>query len=85
MENMKRMAALCLALVLTLTAAACGKKEEEQPQEVTGESYSVAALKGPTAMGMVKLMSDNEAASEEGGEADAAQNGYEFTLCHSPP
>ena len=77
MKNMKRMAALCLALVLTLTAAACGKKEEEQPQEVTGESYSVAALKGPTAMGLVKLMHDAE-------QEDASfVNDYTFTLAAS--
>ena len=77
MKNMKRMAALCLALVLTLTAAACGKKEEEQPQEVTGESYSVAALKGPTAMGLVKLMNDAE-------QEDASfVNDYTFTLAAS--
>lgn len=78
MKNMKRMAALCLALVLTLTAVACGKKEEEQqPQEVTGESYSVAALKGPTAMGLVKLMHDAE-------QEDASfVNDYTFTLAAS--
>ena len=77
MNNMKRMAALCLALVLTLTAAACGKKEEEQPQEVTGEQYSVAALKGPTAMGLVKLMHDAE-------QEDASfVNDYTFTLAAS--
>ena len=77
MNNMKRMAALCLALVLTLTAAACGKKEEEQPQEVTGEQYSVAALKGPTAMGLVKLMHDAEQ------EEASFVNDYTFTLAAS--
>ena len=79
---MKKSLAACLALVMCLTLAACGGKEGETPAEES-VNVRVAALKGPTAMGMVKLMSDNEAASEEGGEADAAQNGYEFTLAAS--
>lgn len=44
--------------------------------EKTGKTLRVAALKGPTAMGMVKLMED----AEQGETA----NGYEFTLAGSP-
>ena len=41
----------------------------------------MAALKGPTAMGMVKLMSDSDAAAESGEETTG--NTYEFTLAAS--
>ena len=44
--------------------------------EKTGKTLRVAALKGPTAMGMVKLM-------EEAAAGNTA-NGYEFTLAGSP-
>ena len=44
--------------------------------EKTGKTLRVAALKGPTAMGMVKLMED--------AEAGTTANGYEFTLAGSP-
>ena len=79
---MKKSLAACLALVMCLTLAACGGKEGETPAEES-VNVRVAALKGPTAMGMVKLMSDNEATAEEGGEEDAGQGGYEFTLAAS--
>ena len=54
---MKKSLAACLALVMCLTLAACGGKEGETPAEES-VNVRVAALKGPTAMGMVKLMSD---------------------------
>lgn len=44
--------------------------------EKTGKTLRVAALKGPTAMGMVKLMADAEAGN--------TANDYEFTLAGSP-
>lgn len=44
--------------------------------EKTGETVRVAALKGPTAMGMVKLMED--------AKAGTSANDYEFTLAGSP-
>lgn len=44
--------------------------------EKTGKTLRVAALKGPTAMGMVKLMED--------AGAGATANGYQFTLAGSP-
>ena len=44
--------------------------------EKTGKTLRVAALKGPTAMGMVKLMED--------AAAGETANGYEFTLAGSP-
>lgn len=44
--------------------------------EKTGKTLRVAALKGPTAMGMVKLMED--------ARAGTSANDYEFTLAGSP-
>lgn len=84
MKHWKKLLALALTLTLALSLAGCGKTDpqdtedqtEEQTEEVTGESYAVAALKGPTAMGLVKLMSDAE------GGADLV-NDYTFTLAAS--
>ena len=83
---MKKGLALCLALAMCLSLAACGGTEEETTDETPAEetpaeesvNVRVAALKGPTAMGMVKLMSDSESA-----EADTAGSTYEFTLAAS--
>jgi len=77
---MKKSLAACLALVMCLTLAACGGKEGETPAEES-VNVRVAALKGPTAMGMVKLMSDSDTAAESGEETTG--NTYEFTLAAS--
>lgn len=77
---MKKGLAVCLALVMCLALAACGGKEDETPAEEP-VNVRVAALKGPTAMGMVKLMSDSDAAAESGEETIG--NTYEFTLAVS--
>ena len=50
---------LCLVLLLCLLASCA-----------LAEGTRVAALKGPTAMGMVKLMADNEKSA-----------GYSFQIC----
>lgn len=79
MKLLKKSLALCLALLLMLSLAACGgQTQTEETQEGTGEdpyTVRVAALKGPTAMGLVKLMSDDPQLEE--GPA------YEFTLAAS--
>ena len=77
---MKKGLAACLALVMCLSLAACGGKEDETPAEEP-VNVRVAALKGPTAMGMVKLMSDSDAAAESGEETTG--NTYDFTLAAS--
>ena len=80
---MKGLAA-CLALVMCLSLAACGGTEQETTEEtpvVESVTVRVAALKGPTAMGMVKLMSDSAAAAESGEETTG--NTYDFTLAAS--
>lgn len=64
MKRMKRTAALLLALALMMAGLVA--MAETQP-------VRVAALKGPTAMGLVKLMAD---------EKD--QDNYAFTLAASP-
>ena len=71
----KKLLALGLSLALTLSLTACGQKAaEEEPAEqpaqteepaaetpdFTPAAFKIAALKGPTAMGLVKLMKDND-------------------------
>ncbi|MBP3650941.1 MAG: ABC transporter substrate-binding protein [Clostridia bacterium] len=51
---MKKFVSILMALVLTLSLAACAVAEP---------MANVAALKGPTAMGMVKMMSDDAGAN----------------------
>ena len=93
---MKKGLAACLTLVMCLSLAACGGTEQgttdETPAEETPAEESVtvrvAALKGPTAMGMVKLMSDyapvEEAlADKENVVTAGGGNTYEFTLAAS--
>lgn len=71
--KMKRMIVFMLMLAMSLTAfAGCGTQETAEPA-----TLRLGALKGPTAMGMVKLMEDAEAGETE-------TNTYEFTLKGSP-
>lgn len=84
-KNLKHILALCLTLALIFSLAACGQKADEpdtqddqqtEQDEFTPASYSIAALKGPTAMGLVKLMKDSESGETTGNE-------YTFTLAGS--
>lgn len=87
MKKMKKTAALLLALTLALSLlAGCGSTgaasssaavASSSAATFTPASYRIAALKGPTAMGLVKLMSDTD------GGADTA-NDYTFTLAGAP-
>ena len=76
----KKELALCLALLMTASLAACGggKEPPAPPQEDEAETpvtVRVAALKGPTAMGLVKVMHDDP--------HSALGPSYEFTLAGS--
>ena len=59
---------LCVAMLLSVTA--CTKKTAEKPYEAA--NISVACLKGPTGVGMAKLMSDSD--------AKTTANNYSFTV-----
>ncbi|WP_298032932.1 ABC transporter substrate-binding protein [uncultured Dysosmobacter sp.] len=81
MKLFKKYMALVLALVLALSLAGCGGQKEEPQVAPVGPmermTLRASALKGPTAMGLVKLMSD-----VDGGEP-VSNNDYAFTLAAS--
>ena len=93
---------LSLALTLSLTACGQKAAEPEQPEEPAQTEepaveapdgteadiahFRIAALKGPTAMGLVELMSLSDTANEMmEGKEDVVSTGntYEFTLAGS--
>lgn len=73
---MKHMTKKLLALIIALTAllafASCGAGKTPDESDVT---VRVAGLKGPTSMGLVKLMEDNA--------ENQAKNKYAFTVAGS--
>lgn len=89
MKLAKKLSALLLALAMTASLAACGSQGDASSaasgsaagSDLPAESVTVrvAALKGPTAMGLAQLM--GQSADTEGGEA--AGNLYDFTLAAS--
>lgn len=73
---MKKTLSVLLAIALVFSLAACTAKQSEQttePTTVTPVHMNVATLKGPTGMGMAKLMSD-----------EASNTNYSFTLSSDP-
>lgn len=69
---MKKILSLLLALVLALSLAACAAPKEEPYESV---NIRLGGLKGPTSMGMAKLLSDSE--------SGLTANTYEFTMAPS--
>lgn len=75
MKNRKALIALLLAVTMLITFAACGTKPNDDTTNQTTtegavtEKVKVAAIKGPTGMGMIDLMSDEK---------------YSFTLTSDP-
>ncbi len=79
---MKKFVSLVLALVLVLSMTACGQTRGDDPapvEDIPAEKVTIrlGGLKGPTSMGMVKLLAD----AEEGLTA----NDYTFTMAASAP
>ena len=74
---MKKTFVLALILITAASLFAMGAKEDADYSVLNPVKVRVAALKGPTAMGMVKLM-------EDGGEGSVNGNSYEFTVVGAP-
>ena len=79
---MRKLLSLVLALVLALSLAACGQTKTTDPDPVEGTptekvTIRLGGLKGPTSMGMVKLLAD--------AESGLTANDYTFTMAASAP
>lgn len=74
---MKKLLLFVLITVLCFSAFAMGAKEDADYSVVNPTNVKVAALKGPTAMGMVKLMDESKSSSVNG-------NNYEFKIVGAP-
>ena len=84
---MKKYVSMLLAMCLLLSLTACGGKDAadstpETPAAEENVEIRIAALKGPTAMGLVELMQQSGASEdqEDSKEDAAAGNQYDFTL-----
>ena len=71
MKKMKKIMSLAMAAVIALAGFGLTSCGQADPVDV-----SVMALKGPTAMGMVKFMDDVDA-------GDVTDNNYEFSIAAS--
>lgn len=72
-HSLTRVAALLLAALMTLTVlTACGQSQQPQSPAEDPVTIRLGGLKGPTSIGMVKLLNDSE--------TGAAQNEYTFQL-----
>lgn len=70
----KRVTGLFLALAMALSLfAACGEAAQSSTPGATLQTVRAAGLKGPTTMGMLKQMADNDALSE-------SERPFEFTV-----
>lgn len=69
----KKLAVFLAALLVATGLTACGQKKEVSTEPAV--TAKVAALKGPTSMGMVKMIADQK---------DAKEKDYEFTIANSP-
>jgi len=81
MKKLIKIVSLITVFAMLLAFAGCGKQENNASSEPAEAEYkavdmSVACLKGPTGVGMAKLMQD----SEDGKTA----NNYTFTVASSP-
>lgn len=75
---MKKWMSFVLALVMVLSLAACGGEQQQEESNVAEPAeLRVGALKGPTGMGLVQLMSESDA-------GNTATNSYTFTLVGAP-
>lgn len=74
---MKKKFVLALILITAASLFAMGTREDADYSVLNPVKVRVAALKGPTAMGMVNLM-------EDGGEGSVNGNSYEFTVVGAP-
>lgn len=76
---MKKLVALLMILVLAVVLVGCGQNntnDTPSTSEAPKASVSVACIKGPTGLGMLKLMQDDK--------KDKALNDYTFTVASAP-
>lgn len=73
---MKRIISMLLAGVLIVALAGCGERNDSQNNSESTKTVKydmkVAALKGPTSIGMVQIMKNNQ--------EETAENNYEFQI-----
>ena len=76
-RKMKKILSFLMAAVLMLTVVGCTKKvsDEATPKQEEKVTVRLGGLKGPTSMGMVKLLDENEKKN--------TKNNYEFTMAAS--